>query len=376
MIESSALQHDPVMLPGRPFGRLAWSIAGYALLLSLMLITPLFVFVPAAIFHCGLRNGRMATLVSVVAAAIVAWVVAVQTAHAPGISVADTMMGYAYVIALVVSVAIPSILVQARVERGEPFGRVLLISILLSMAGLAATEVGMRVAAGFSPGREQVVRVQQMAAQFIDAYQKGGAPRDVVDALRVSSKLAVLCAPGFLVAEIAIVFVLSLVMFGRLRTWREFADHVAAVSSPAPAAVGDDEDEGAEAEAIRVTPKRPMPSAAAMVYRFRNLSLPDWLLFAFVFGGIAPLAGGMLQSITANVLAVTVFLYLLQGLAIFRSLLVAVGAGPLGALFAWGMVVFMMPIAMLLLSIAGLFDSFFDFRKFKRKDHSDESHPH
>ena len=31
-------------------------------------------------------------------------------------------------------------------------------------------------------------------------------------------------------------------------------------------------------------------------------------------------------------------------------------------------------IGPLLLSIAGLFDSFFDFRKFKRKDHSDESH--
>ena len=31
-------------------------------------------------------------------------------------------------------------------------------------------------------------------------------------------------------------------------------------------------------------------------------------------------------------------------------------------------------VAPLLLSIAGLFDSFFDFRKFNRKDHSDESH--
>ena len=31
-------------------------------------------------------------------------------------------------------------------------------------------------------------------------------------------------------------------------------------------------------------------------------------------------------------------------------------------------------ISPLVLSIAGLFDSFFDFRKFNRKDHSDESH--
>jgi uncharacterized protein YybS (DUF2232 family) len=250
------------------------------------------------------------------------------------------------VIALVAAVALPSLLVQPLVERGESFGRVLLIAVVLSMLGLAVTEIGMRVAAGFSPGHEQVVRVQQMAGQFVAGYQKSGAPLDVVTALKASTSLAVLCAPGFLLAEIAVVFVLSLVMFGRLHAWRQFVT------------------------------KREGGVAIAPAYLFRNLALPDWLLFAFVLGGLAPLTGGMLQSISANLLAVTVFLYLLQGLAIFRWLLIAVGAGPIGALFAWGMVALMLPIAMLLLSIAGLFDSFFDFRKFKRKDHSDESHPH
>lgn len=344
MTDTSTLQHEPMTFHGRPFGRLAWSVAGYALLLSLMLISPLFVFVPAAVFHCALRNGRGATIGALALSTLAAWIVAIETARAPGTSQADVMMGYAYVIALVLAVAVPALLVQPLVERGESFGRVLLFAVVLSMLGLAATEAGMRAAVNFSPGREQVLRVDQLAGQFVAGYQKSGAPADVMGALRSSTKLAVLCAPGFLLAEIAMVFVLSLVMFGRLRAWKQFV---------------------AQREA-----------GFAPLYLFRNLSLPDWLLFAFVFGGIAPLTSGWLQSLSANVLAVTVFLYLLQGLAIFRWLLIVVGAGPIGTLFAWGMVVLMLPIAMLLLSIAGLFDSFFDFRKFKRKDHSDESHPH
>jgi hypothetical protein len=66
----------------------------------------------------------------------------------------------------------------------------------------------------------------------------------------------------------------------------------------------------------------------------------------------------------------------LQGLAIFRSFLVATGAGLAGVLFAYVIlgVLTLTGIAPLLLSITGLFDSFFDFRKFNRKDHSDESH--
>jgi hypothetical protein len=344
MTDTSTLQHGPVTFHGRPFGRLAWSIAGYALLLSLMLISPLFVFVPAAIFHCSIRNGRGATFGALAVSTLIAWIVAVQTAHAPGTSQADVMMGYAYVIALVLAVALPSLLVQPLVEHGAPFGQVVLIAVVLSMLGLTATEAGMRAAVDFSPGREQVVRVNQLAAQFVAGYQKSGAPSDVISALRSSTKLAVLCAPGFLLAEIAMVFVLSLIMFGRLRAWKQFVAQREGGFAPA--------------------------------YLFRNLSLPEWLLFAFVFGGIAPLTSGWLQSLSANVLAVTVFLYLLQGLAIFRWLLLTLGAGPIGALFAWGMVALMLPIAMLLLSIAGLFDSFFDFRKFKRKDHSDESHPH
>src|SRR5205085_7665516 len=131
-----------------------------------------------AIFHCALRNGRGATIGALGIATLAAWIVAVQTAHAPGTSQADVMMGYAYVVALVLAVALPSLLVEPLVERGESFGRVLLIAVVLSMLGLTATEAGMRAAVSFSPGREQIVRVDQMAAQFVAGYQKSGAPAD------------------------------------------------------------------------------------------------------------------------------------------------------------------------------------------------------
>jgi hypothetical protein len=86
----------------------------------------------------------------------------------------------------------------------------------------------------------------------------------------------------------------------------------------------------------------------------------------------------MVQQIGANVLAVVAFLYLLQGLAIFRSFIARTSSGFIGSLFAWMLLGFLAltGISQLLLCMAGLFDSFFDFRHFNRKDHSDESHSH
>lgn len=348
MIETSPLQHDPVDIPARSFGSLARSVAGYGVLLALMLVSPLFVFVPAAIFHCGVRNRRAAAVVALTIGVVLAALLALQTAHAPAATRADAVMGYAYLAALVLAVGLPALLVFPMVERGEPFGRVLVTALMASLAGLAATEAGTQLITGLSPYREQVVRAHQTAAEFVVRYQKAGMPSDAVGTLRRWMDIGISCLPGFFLIDIALVFVLSLVMFGRVKSWRQF------VTTRGPAGE---------------------PSAA---YLFRNLSLPDWVLFAFIVGGLTPLATGLLQKVAANVLAIVVFLYLLQGLAIFRSLLVAVGAGFMGVMFGYLLLIFLTitGIAPLLLSIAGLFDSFFDFRHFRRKDHSDESHPH
>jgi hypothetical protein len=119
------------------------------------------------------------------------------------------------------------------------------------------------------------------------------------------------------------------------------------------------------------------PTEAPGAYLFRNLALPDWLLFGFILGGLTPIATGLLQKVAANVLTVVVFLYVLQGLAIFRFMLVAVGAGFAGTMLGWTLLAFLTftGVGPLLLGLAGLFDPFFDFRHFKkRKDDSHESH--
>jgi len=321
-------------------------VAAYAMLMALLFITPLFVFVPAALFHCGIRNGKRVAWSALIVGAALAGLLAIQTAHVPGTTSADALMGYSYLIALVLGIAVPAMIVLPLVARGEAFGRVLMISVLLSMAGLTATELTMRATTGFSPYAEQLVKAKQTSAQFVMVYEKAGMPSDAIQVLKRWTDVGASCLPAFFMIDVIIVFVLSLVMFGRLRAWRQF-----------------------------VTTREAVPPAG--VYLFRNLSLPEWLLFAFVIGGLAPLAGGLLQKVAANVLAVVTFLYLLQGLAIFRSLLAAVGAGFAGVMFGYLLLAFLTitGIAPLLLCIAGLFDSFFDFRHFKRKDHPDESHP-
>jgi hypothetical protein len=352
MIGTSALQqHEPVALPDRSFGRVARSVAGYSLLIALMFISPLFVFVPAALFACGIRNGKPAAGIALAGATLLGWVLNMVTAHAPGTTPADALMIYSYLAALVVAVGVPAMIVLPLVERAEPFGRVLITGVLVSIVGLTGTEAAMRSLYHFSPYREQVARAHQTAEQFIAIYQKGGVPADAVRVLTKWMNIGVSCLPAFFLIDVIVVFVLSLVMFGRLKAWREFVVRHESATERSP---------------------------VATVYLFRNFSLPEWLLFAFIIGGLTPLASGMLQLVTANTLAVVTFLYLLQGLAIFRSLLFAVGAGPGGRMFGYLLlgILTITGIAPLLLSIAGLFDTFFDFRHFRRKDHSDESHPH
>ena len=341
MTETS-LQNETIA--GRTLGRAARYIVGYAILIAVMLVSPLFVFLPAALFHCIIRNGRRITWTSLFIGTALAGALALAGAATPQVTAAEANMSLAYLVALVLAVALPAMAVAPMVERAESFGRVLLTSIVLGAIGLAATEVSMRQIAGFSPFADQVAGARVQALKFVSIYQKAGIPNDAIGFLRKWMEIGVYCLPAFLLIDVILVFVLSLVLFARLRSWREMMERrQTAFNSP---------------------------------YLFRNLSLPEWLLFAFIIGGLSPLASGMPQRIGANVLALVTFLYLLQGLAIFRSFLAATGAGFTGVFFAYVLLglLTLTGIGPLVLGIAGLFDSFFDFRKFNRKDHSDESH--
>lgn len=346
MTETS-LQHDqPVAMPARPFGKQVRSMAGYTIVTALMFVSPLFVFIPASLFHCGIRNGRRAAWLLLVLSAVLAGLLVYPSATAATAN--DAATSYGYLLGLLLAIGVPALAVLPMVERGEKFGRVLIVSLVLSIAGLMATELTMRTARGFSPYASQIAEAHDTATKLVAGYQKAGFPPDAVAFLRKWMDIGSYCLPAFLLIDVTIVFVFSLVMLGRLRAWRD------------------------------VALRRAAPSVTTSPYRFRYFSLPEWLLFAFVIGGLSPLASGMAQQIGANVLAVVAFLYFLQGLAIFRSFVVATGAGIVGSLFAWMLLglLTLTGISPLLLCIAGLFDSFFDFRHFNRKDHSDESHSH
>lgn len=330
-------------LPERPFGRIARSVAGYSLLTALMIITPMVVFIPAALLHCAIRNGRRAAWAALaVALALVALYVSAIPAGTPD----EGKMAWSYLAAVALAIALPAMAALPMIERGEKFGRVLVFLLAFSVVGLAVTEVGARALAGFSPLSMQETQARQVSDEFLKFYRNNGMPSESLKVMDRAMNFGIFVMPGFMLAQIAVVFILSLLMFGRLKAWRELA------------ARRDDKE-------------------AVGAYLFRNLALPDWLLFAFILGGLTPLATGMLQKVAANVLALVVFLYILQGLAIFRFVLTAVGAGAFGTMMGWMLLAFLTftGIGPLLLGIAGLFDPFFDFRHFKkRKDDSNESH--
>jgi hypothetical protein len=342
MVESvpqsgSATAHD------RSFGRVARSVATYGVMTTVMALTPLVVFVPTALFHCALRNGRRAAWAAAAVASALGLVYMLQVTSFANTPASTIHLAWASFVAVILAIIIPSLSVLPMVERGEGFGRVVIGALIVSVTGLFVTQYVIEAATGASPLALQVQQAEATAAQLVEFYRSSNAPAELLRRMKEWSAYGMIVIPAWIVVDIALVFVLSLLMLGRLRTWR---DHAAA------------------------------SGANAGAYLFRTFTLPEWLLFAFVFGGLTPLTTGLLQKVAANVLAVVAFLYLLQGLAVFRGVLVAAGVGIAGTLIAMmllGMLV-IMGIGMLLLALAGLFDPFFHFRNFKRKDESHESH--
>lgn len=337
MIESSLHPSEPVMLPDRSFSRAARSVVGYGVLNAMMILLSIPVFVPAALILCGIRNGRRAAWLSLAFSAALA-VLMVSAFPAP---LPQAKMMFSFIAAVVLAIGVPPLAMLQLIERGESFGRLLIVLVVGSVLGFAATELGARAIASYSPYAAHVAQAQAFTAEVVRNYEKMGVPSD---GLRLAERWANYYAgtlqPAALLLIAALAFVLSLLMLGRLRGWREYA----------------------------------APRGLADAFQFRNLSLPEWLPFAFVLGGLAPLATGMLHKIAANVLMVAVCLFMLQGYALFRFLLASIGIGFIGALLAMAFAT-LSAVGPLLLGVAGLFDPFFDFRHFKkRKDDSHESH--
>lgn len=334
MIDMSLPPHAGVETA--PAARPSRGTAAYALLTASMIVLRVTVFVPAALLDCGLRNGRKA-----------AWLAA-AIALAIAIIAAPTMLGFmeprlatSFLVMVTFTLMLPPLLVLPLVQRGESFGRVVTLMMLIAAAGLGVGEFGTRAIGGFSPYAFDVAEAKKAVTDSITAYKAAGVPSDAVDFMRRGLEyVSTTLLPAGLVINATTAFILSLLMVGRLSAWRG---------------------------------RHETPSEE-VAYRFRHFAVPDWVLFGFVAGGLVPLTTGPLHAVLANVLTVAVFLFLAQGLALFRYMLAAMGVGFLGAMIASMFVIFS-GIGMFLLAIAGLFDPFFDFRHFKkRKDDSHESH--
>ncbi|HSP15884.1 MAG TPA: hypothetical protein VLV78_14145 [Thermoanaerobaculia bacterium] len=345
MIESSLRHGEPMSVPDpiRPFSRVVRSVAAYGIATALMLVSPLLVFAPASLFHCAMRNGRLAAWTAAIVATGLAGLYFAQVASASGGS--QVKLVYSSFIGITLSIAVPSMLAIPLVENRRKFGIVLTFALVCSATGLAMTELIMR-AVSFSPYAVQFTDATNLANRMADANRavamQSSMGRTALWLLTHSPQVL----PAMILLDIALVFILSLMMYGRLSAWRAFAK------------------------------TRVADSETRRTYLFRNLQLPEWLLFLFVLGGLTPLLSGIAQEIAANVLAIMICLYILQGLAIFRSILVRAGAGYVGGtlgFFLLGMLC-LTGIGLVLLAGVGLFDPFFDFRKLNRKDDSHESH--
>ena len=330
--------------PVRPLSRVLRSIAGYGVATALMLVTPLLVFAPASLFHCAMRNGRFAAWMSGIVAIGLAGLYFAQVANASAGS--QVKLAYSSFIGIALSVAVPSLLCIPLVENRRKFGVVLTFALVCATIGLASTELIMN-AVSFSPYGAQVVQFTDATNLAIRLANANRAQATLTATERAAFWVVTQfprIVPAMILLNIGLIFVLSLMMFGRLSAWRAFAM------------------------------TRVADSETRRTYLFRNLQLPEWLLFLFVFGGLTPVLSGTAQQIAANVLAILISLYVLQGLAIFRSILVRAEAGLVGSAFAFFLlaVLCLLGIGLVLLAGVGLFDPFFDFRKLNRKDDSHE----
>jgi len=331
------LQSEPVAVPEPPANPTIRTVVAYSAITALMYVTPAIVFLPAALLHCGIRYGSRAALLALPFGVALGALITFQF----GVP-AELRTDFAYFLISVLSIGVPTLIMLPMVERGEPFGRVVLHALVGSLAGLWIADLLSTALLRFSPYADYLTATRASAAKFADVYVKNGM--SAANAKTITS-LSVFCMTGFVMIFIAAIFIISMVIFGRLRAWREMVE------------------------------KREVVLSAP--YLFRNLAFPDWLLFAFIAGGLSPLTKGVAQHVGANILTVVVFLYLLQGLAIVRSVLVAMGASVGMNIIAYGLLLLLsFAGSPLLLALAGLFDPFFDFRHFnkKRKDDSDESH--
>lgn len=334
MAGSAAPMTQSLVTAPRPGSAVVRSIALHALAAVLMFISPLSLFVPAAFIHSSLRNGYKGGWLAVAAAAVF-----LGGFLFAGADSALTAAQVAPVARMIFEVGVPALVGAALIRRVVPFGAVLMTTVVTSLAGFLASELALRAIVGQSLYGAITRNFREVSASLLQFYTRAGYPADVVKAMgTVSDALAGSFMPFMLAGVATLMFLLSLVMLPRL----------------------------------------PGGRATGGRFLFRNLVLPEGLLFVFIVAGLSPLASGSLQVAGFNALAIVAFLYLIQGMAIIRFWIVQMGGGlvVVAVAFLTLLVMTISGVAPFAFFLLGLFDPFADFRKLNRKDVPDESNSH
>lgn len=315
-----------VSAPGR--FRVALGIAVHALLVSLMVLPPLHLLAPAVLLSAGFRYGQRAARIVLVVT------VTVMLLGALGGGREASLAGFTAAGLLVFQMGAPALLLQQHVERRIPSGPAFLATFGMASLGVVVVEGIMRLAWGYSPYAGLVSEAGSIFDQAISMNSQ--LPAESLEIMRKAGDVIVASyLPAVIMVNTALMVLVAIVLVPRLR--------------------------------------RSDPEAGQ--YRLRNFSLPDWLLVAFIVSGLSPFAAGELRTAGLNLLVVVALLYWVQGMAVVRMLM---SRSPIRFLASAPAFILLCLVAFNLVGIGilfltGLFDSFFDFRKLKRKEDSDES---
>ena len=300
----------------------------HSLLAALIQVPPLHLFVPSVYLNCGLRFGRGAMVWAVVLSSV--FLGGLSLLGEEGRTVSAVLTGGFVLLAM----GVPAVLGLELIDRRVPFGLILVAMAGVGALGLLLLEGGMRLAWSFSPYGELLRSTELFFQQLME--MSSGAPAERRRSLEwISGFMQRTFVPAIVLFNLALMYLASMILVPRLRAGRWTGE----------------------------------------AYRLRNLSLPEGLLFVFVAAGLSPLAQGTVRLVGLNVLAVVTALYWLQGIAVVRMIMTRSAGRFLssGLAFMLLLILTLNFVGIGVLVLAGLFDSFFDFRRLTRKENSDES---
>lgn len=293
------------------------------------------VFTAVVLFSTGLKLGKRGLGLVIGISAIL--LMGVGTIVAAGEeSIVAIAIGYGA--RMVLTIAVPVLVGFALIGRGREIGTVLLAMLLAGGAGHGLIEAGSRLLADHSPYVWTLQQTLPGVESSIELQRSLGAPADRIEEVRAFMET-------FLTSYYAVIYAFTILL---------------------TSLVG-----------LVALPRMGLTGQIGAGLLFRTLRLPDALLFGVVLGCLAPVYPEPFRTIGLNLLAIIALLYLVQGLAVMRSLVLRMQLSRSGIVLVWVAFGLMIVLsgAFLLTALAGvgLFDSFFDFRTPKNRENDDES---